>query len=156
MIDMTLDARFAHTNLTVTDLDLMSAFYCDVFGCRPTMDVERYGGPWVEAITAVPGAAIDVQHLRLPGGGEDGPTLELIRYAEGVGAQALDPRRPGFGHVAFHVDDVGAAIAAVEAAGGGRVGKVASVHIPGRGSVTEVYVTDPEGNIIELCCWTAA
>jgi catechol 2,3-dioxygenase-like lactoylglutathione lyase family enzyme len=108
---MPTQIRYAHTNLVARDLRALSAFYCDVLACVPVMDAEEYSGPWVEAITAVEGAVILVQHLRLPGHG-DGE------------------------------------------AGGGEVGETVSVDMGDRGHVTEVYVSDPEGNIIELCKWT--
>jgi predicted enzyme related to lactoylglutathione lyase len=61
---------------------------------------------------------------------------------------------PGFGHIAFSVGDVDAALRAVLVAGGGAVGKVAVTQIPGVGLLKVVYATDPEGNIIELQNWS--
>ncbi|MHC4598862.1 MAG: VOC family protein [Planctomycetota bacterium] len=152
---MPTQIRYAHTNLVARDLRALSAFYCDVLACVPVMDAEEYSGPWVEAITAVEGAVILVQHLRLPGHGDGGPTLELIQYGEVTeGRGTLLASRPGFGHVAFGVDDVAEAKKAVLEAGGGEVGETVSVDMGDRGHVTEVYVSDPEGNIIELCKWT--
>jgi len=58
--------------------------------------------------------------------------------------------RLGFGHIAFQVDDVAAARAAVVAGGGSMVGTIETVAIEGAGSITWTYVRDPEGNIIEL------
>jgi glyoxylase I family protein len=52
------------------------------------------------------------------------------------------------------VEDVEAACEAVLAAGGGTVGQVVSLRIPDAGTVTFAYVTDPEGNIIELQSWS--
>ncbi len=145
--------RFVHTNLTCRDLRALSAFYCEVFGCAPAMAPERYDADWVAAITGVPGASILVQHLRVPGHGAEGPTLELIEYADAEAAPAAIPNRPGFGHVAFAVDDVAAARKRVIAAGGAAGGEIVTVAIPGRGTVTEAYVRDPEGNLVEICRW---
>jgi catechol 2,3-dioxygenase-like lactoylglutathione lyase family enzyme len=61
--------------------------------------------------------------------------------------------RTGFGHLAFQVEDVESARQAVLAAGGGQYGDLVSVPVQGAGTVTFVYVTDPEGNIIELQRW---
>ncbi|MHC4777079.1 MAG: VOC family protein [Planctomycetota bacterium] len=146
--------RFAHLNLIARDLSELSRFYCNVLGCVPAMKAEKYSGDWVEKITAVEGAVILVQHLTLPGFEEGGPTLELIQYG-GAGGGAGTPlaNRPGFGHVAFHVGDVAEAKRAVLEGGGAEVGETVSLDMPGRGHVTEVYVTDPEGNIVELCKW---
>jgi predicted enzyme related to lactoylglutathione lyase len=57
---------------------------------------------------------------------------------------------PGFGHIAFVVDDVPAAREAVLAAGGGPVGEVVTLTNAAGAALTWVYVTDPEGNILEL------
>ena len=61
--------------------------------------------------------------------------------------------RPGFGHIAFSVEDVAGARATVLAAGGKSVGEVVTVTLPGGARVTWCYVTDPEGNVIELQSW---
>jgi len=46
------------------------------------------------------------------------------------------------------VDDVASARDAVVAAGGGLLGELVSTEIPGAGTITFVYATYPEGNII--------
>lgn len=56
-------------------------------------------------------------------------------------------------HLAFAVEDVGAAVQAVLAAGGSMVGEDVTVDIPGAGRITFAYVADPEGNVIELQRW---
>jgi hypothetical protein len=52
--------------------------------------------------------------------------------------------------------DVEVACHAVLEAGGGLVGRVVSVEVPGAGQVSFAYVTYPEGNVIELQCWSGA
>ncbi len=39
-------------------------------------------------------------------------------------------------------------------AGGREAGKLVSLNVPGAGTVTLIYVTDPEDNIIELQSWS--
>jgi catechol 2,3-dioxygenase-like lactoylglutathione lyase family enzyme len=151
---MAIDARYVHTNLIAQDWKKLVAFYRQVFGCTPATKESNLSGQWLDTITGVPEAEIRLIHLRLPGHGDEGPTLEVIRYNKQRKRQATAANRPGFGHIAFAVDDVQTARDAVIAAGGGRVGDIASVDIPGRGKLTEVYVTDPEGNIIELQKWS--
>ena len=58
--------------------------------------------------------------------------------------------QPGFAHVAFEVDSVAEARAQVLAAGGRAVGDVVTLTTAVGSRVTWCYVTDPEGNIIEL------
>ncbi len=151
---MRVPAKYVHTNLIAQDWEILVEFYKNVFGCTPSTPESNLSGEWVETITGVPEAEIRVIHLRLPGHGDKGPTLEVIRYNQQLDRPATAANRPGFGHIAFAVDDIKAARDAVLAAGGGRVGDLVSVDIPGRGRLTEIYVSDPEGNIIELQKWS--
>jgi len=93
-------------------------------------------------------------HLRLPGFVESGPTLEIYSYS--VEAESVRPavNRPGFGHIAFAVPDVAAARAQVLAAGGSAVGETVTLRPSAGASVTWCYVRDPEGNVVELQCWS--
>jgi catechol 2,3-dioxygenase-like lactoylglutathione lyase family enzyme len=61
--------------------------------------------------------------------------------------------RPGFGHIAFLVEDVAQAREAVLAAGGEDVGETVTLQTADGRKVTFVYLTDPEGNILELQSW---
>ncbi len=92
-------------------------------------------------------------HLRLPGWGNDGATLEIFTYNITAPREPAVVNRPGFGHIAFSVEDVHAARATVLQAGGRTVGEVVTVQIATGARVTRCYVTDPEGNIIELPSW---
>ncbi len=149
-----MNARYVHTNLVARDWKRLARFYHEVFGCQPVPPERDLSGAWLDDATGVPGVRIRGIHLRLPGYGEQGPTLEIFEYQPGVEQPVSAPNRPGFGHVAFAVDKVGAARDAVVAAGGGTVGELVTVPVPGAGSVTFVYATDPEGNIVELQSWS--
>jgi catechol 2,3-dioxygenase-like lactoylglutathione lyase family enzyme len=133
---------------------MLARFYAQVLGCVPVPPERNLEGPWLEEGTGVPGARIRGIHLRLPGYGSEGPTLEIFQYSPHTEPQDTAINRPGLGHIAFAVDDVEAARDAVLAAGGDVVGQVVSLGVPGAGTVTFVYVSDPEGNIIELQCWS--
>lgn len=151
---MTLQARFAHTNIIARDWKRLAGFYQRVLGCTPAPPERNLSGQWLERATGVPGAEIRGIHLRLPGCGEAGPTLEIFQYNCKKERPATAINRPGLAHIAFAVDDVQAARDAIIAAGGRDVGEVVSVEIPGAGNITFVYVTDPEGNMIELQRWS--
>ena len=110
--------------------------------------------PVLEAGTGVAGATIRGAHLRLPGLGETGPTLEIFQYGTGPEAPGTAINRPGFGHIAFAVPDVAAARETVLAEGGGVVGEVVTTGTSDGRRVTWTYVTDPEGNILELQSWS--
>jgi catechol 2,3-dioxygenase-like lactoylglutathione lyase family enzyme len=148
-----MKARYGHTNLVARDWRQLAGFYVDLFGCEPVPPERDYRGPLLEAGTGVPGSGLRGVHLRLPGHGVDGPTLEIYSYDREEAALAPAPNRPGWGHIAFAVDDVRAAQADVLAAGGSAVGEVVTVQTSDGRAVTWCYVTDPEGNIVELQAW---
>lgn len=151
---MTLSASFAHVNLVAKDWRRLARFYEQVLGCVPVPPERKLEGEQLERATGVPGAAIRGAHLRLPGLGEQGPTLEIFQYVKHAGSGPAAVNRPGFAHIAFAVDDVKAARDAVLAAGGGSVGEIVTLPITDTRVVTFAYVTDPEGNIIELQRWS--
>jgi catechol 2,3-dioxygenase-like lactoylglutathione lyase family enzyme len=151
---MAVGARFAHVNLIAKDWRRLARFYEQVLGCVLVPPERRLQGQWLENATGVSGARIQGAHLRLPGSGEEGPTLEIFQYDQHLERPSIAVNRPGLGHVAFAVDDVKAARDAVLVAGGSPVGEIVTLPIPGAGAVTFVYVTDPEGNIIELQRWS--
>lgn len=151
---MSISARFVHTNIVAHDWRRLSAFYQQVFGCVSVSPERHLTGREIEAATGVPGAEIDGVHLRLPGYGEGGPTLEIFQYNQEASGQRPTINRPGFAHIAFAVDEVQAARDAVIAAGGGTVGELVSLDVPDAGRVTFYYVHDPEGNFIELQKWS--
>ena len=151
---MHVEARYVHTNLIAMDWRRLATFYQDVFGCAPVPPERKISGQWLEDSTGVERAEIQGMHLRLPGHGDEGPTLEIFQYNRLKEQQETAANRPGFAHIAFAVEDVSAARAAVIAAGGGTVGDIVSADIAGAGNITFAYVTDPEGNIVELQRWT--
>lgn len=145
--------RYGHTNLIARDWRRLATFYADLFGCTPVPPERDYAGPELERGTGVPGATVRGAHLRLPGHGPDGPTLEIYTYSLLADGPAPAVHRPGFGHIAFAVDSVEAAREAVLAAGGGPVGETVTLTTTTGARVTWCYVTDPEGNIVELQSW---
>jgi catechol 2,3-dioxygenase-like lactoylglutathione lyase family enzyme len=149
--------RFGHANLIARDWRTLAAFYERILGCIPVPPERDYRGPVVEAGTGVPGAAFRGVHLRLPGGGPDGPTLEIYTYEANVDA-GVEPvaNRVGLGHLAFIVDDVPNAHTAVLEAGGRKVGEIVTTQIADGRYVTWCYVADPEGNLLELQSWSPA
>jgi catechol 2,3-dioxygenase-like lactoylglutathione lyase family enzyme len=120
-----------------------------VFGCFDVLPERDCAAHEVELGTAVPGAALRGMHMRLPGCGADGPTLEIFNYSQLADADQPVANRPGFAHIAFAVESVADARAEVLSNGGRAIGDIVTVAIS-RGTVTWCYVTDPEGNIIEL------
>lgn len=151
---MTIGARFVHTNLIARDWKRLAVFYEEVFGCTRLPPERDLSGDWLDAITGMPRVRIQGIHLRLPGNAGSGPALEIFQYDREEMRPATAVNRPGFGHIAFAVDDVRVAREAVLAAGGRAVGDLVSARIPGAGTISAAYVTDPEDNVIELQHWT--
>jgi predicted enzyme related to lactoylglutathione lyase len=149
---MITGARYVHTNLVARDWRRLAAFYESVFGCVPVPPERDYSGAVFDAGTAVKGARLQGMHLRLPGP-QDGPTLEIFQYSPLADGPLPAVNRPGFAHIAFAVDSVSDARDQVLAAGGQPVGDVVTLTTSIGSRVTWCYVTDPEGNIVELQRW---
>ena len=150
---MAIHATFVHTNLVARDWEVLARFYETVFGCN-RVPPERYlTDSWVERATGIEHAEIHGVHLRLPGYGDDGPTLEIFQYRPQQSHSSKLINQPGLAHIAFAVDDVDAARTAVLDAGGDIVGEQTTVEIPHAGTITFQYLADPEGNIIEVQKW---
>ena len=146
--------RFGHVNLVARDWRALAGFYEHVFGCEPSGAERDIAGDWVERATGVRGAHIRGRHLRLPGHGPDGPTLEIFTYEEPAAQSYPTSDRLGFAHVAFRVDDVPRTLERLLEAGGQRLGEVAHADVEGEAHLEVVYARDPEGNIVELQRWS--
>lgn len=145
--------RFAHANLVAKEWKRLSTFYQEVFGCVPIPPERDLCGEWLDRATRIRGARISGIHLRLPGYGGEGPTLEIFQYGFMPAHPQVHPNSPGFAHIAFAVDDVEAVARAVFEHGGSAVGEITVREVPGVGVITFQYVADPEGNIVELQDW---
>jgi catechol 2,3-dioxygenase-like lactoylglutathione lyase family enzyme len=121
-------ARYGHTNLVARDWRRLAAFYEQLFGCVPVPPERDYRGPDLERGTAVEGAALRGVHLRLPGHGPDGPTLEIYTYEPLEESSTPRANRVGYGHIAFAVSDVVVGRQAVLDAGGNAVGDVVTLR----------------------------
>ena len=151
---MPVNAKYAHTNLIAKNWRELARFYRQIFGCVPVPPERHYKGTEVERGTGIPHSQLDGAHLRLPGCGDDGPTLEIFSYNILQEQSATAVNRQGFGHIAFKVDDVIKARNEVLAAGGRSVGEIVTMQPATGAKVTWCYVTDPEGNVIELQSWS--
>jgi predicted enzyme related to lactoylglutathione lyase len=149
-----MHAKYEHTNLIARDWQSLAKFYIDVFGCIVVPPERDFQGEALEHGTGLEGAHLSGLHLRLPGCGEDGPTLEIFTYHQLESALKPAVNRPGFGHIAFEVDLVENARQAVISNGGNTIGEIVTLTTSIGTKVTWCYVTDPEGNIIELQTWS--
>lgn len=150
---MAIAARFTHVNLVARDWRRLAAFYVELFGCDAVPPERDLSGAWIEAGTGVNDVHVRGQHLRLPGVGPEGPTIEVFAYEPALDGGPPAANRPGYGHIAFAVENVREALAQVRAHGGGALGEVVDLDVAGVGRITFCYALDPEGNVIELEHW---
>lgn len=146
-----MNIKYVHTNIVAKDWKKLVQFYTDVFGCEPAPPERDLSGEWLDCGAGLKNASLKGMHLKLPGYGENAPTLEIFSYEEmekrpdGVFANRL-----GFSHIAFRVDNVKEIYEKALESGGHRLGEISEHIINGVGKLTFVYLTDPEGNIIEI------
>lgn len=146
--------KYTHTNIVSADWKTLSEFYINVFGCKPVPPERDLSGDWLAKGTALKAPHVCGQHLRLPGYGDTGPTLEIFQYDEMLEKAALpSANRKGFGHLAFAVDNVTEILQILLKNGGQELGEVVVREILGVGEITFTYATDPEGNILEIQSW---
>lgn len=149
-----MQAKYVHTNLIARDWKRLAKFYTEVFGCALAPPERDYQDEALDEGTGLKGAHLTGAHFRLPGYGADGPTLEVYNYDQLVESPKPAVNRPGFGHLAFEVDDVQEARDLVKAGGGGVIGEIVTLTTKTGSKVTWCYMTDPEGNILELQSWS--
>jgi predicted enzyme related to lactoylglutathione lyase len=142
--------KYRHTNIIAKDWKGLSGFYQKVFHCVPVFPERDLSGRWLDKITNIPESHIKGIHLRLPGFGDSGPTLEIFQYDSMPLHPAIKPNTPGFSHIAFEVEDVPETANSVFRHGGKSIGELVIRQVPGVGKLTVQYVTDPEGNIVEI------
>lgn len=145
--------KYVHTNLITDDWKRLAGFYVQVFGCKLILPQRHLSGDWLSKGTGVDHAKINGAHLRLPGYGDHGPTLEIFEYSNNVSRPTPVANEKGLGHLAFEVADVEAVLEKVIAFGGKHYGEVVQHPVPSVGQLTFVYARDPDGNIVELQHW---
>ncbi len=146
---MATKARIAavnHTGVTVSDLDRWITLFRDVLGLEVT-EKSRHRGAFIEGVTGVPGAEIDIAYARLPG-----HTVELLQYVKPDARRRSDlrPCDAGFLHLALQVDDLDAVLAAIEPAGFAPVEPPQTVPAGPRKGARTVYTRDPDGVVLEF------
>lgn len=146
--------KYAHTNIISGDWKSLANFYIQVFECSLLPPERNISGDWLSKGTGVQNAEITGVHLRLPGYGDSGPTLEIFQFSHMEEQLRCVPNRKGFRHIAFEVEDVNATLAAVLLHGGRKCGEVVTKSVEGVGNLVFTYLEDPEGNIIEVQNWS--
>src|SRR6266540_585637 len=136
--------RMEHVGIVVDDLAAATAFFVELgLELQGEMPVE---GDWVDRVVGLEGIRVDIAMMATPDGHG---RLELVKFhaPSGPGGDRHAPANtPGIRHLAFAVDDIDAAVAAVRARGGELVGEVENYEDIYR----LCYVRGPEGIIVEL------
>ena len=136
--------RFDHVGVTVRDLDRVTDFFValglEVQGRQP---VE---GEFLDTVIGIPGSRTEIVMLACPGGGSSVELSSFVRPDPVDGSPDAMANELGLRSLAFEVDDLDAAVAAVAAAGYGLVGAVGHYEDVWR----MAYVRGPEGIIVAL------
>ena len=145
-----MSIKFVHTNIISKDYVKLADFYTKVFQCEPAGKEYELYGDWLKKGANIKCAKLKGINLKLPGYEKDIPLLEIFQYDEMFDkAEPIMANRQGFGHIAFHVDDVESILQKIISAGGSELGQIMKKEFK-TGTLTFTYATDPEGNIIEL------
>ena len=145
--------RYAHVNIIARDWRRLCEFSEKVFDCEPWSSERDHHGAHIDALTKMPSIRVQGRHLRVPGHGPNGPTIEIFTCSENGEDFPRPLNRPGLAHLAFEVDDVDAKREQIKSLGGDDYGDLVTIDIAGAGRLTLIYMTDPEGNIVELQKW---
>ncbi len=144
--------KFAHVNIISSDWKKLADFYIKVFHCKPLWPERDLHGKWLDESTGIDNARISGTHLRLPGFEEGSPTLEIFQYNNNLPAEKKI-NTEGICHLAFRVESVQKVLKEILKNGGTQIGKVTTKDLKELGTITYVYTTDPEGNILEIQNW---
>jgi catechol 2,3-dioxygenase-like lactoylglutathione lyase family enzyme len=146
-----------HIGLTVPDLERATTFFAEAFGAQMIYDMidAPLSGPGIEQGLGVPeGAVIEaIRMLRLG----NGPNLELFTYSGVTQRDPVVPSDYGLQHFCVYVDDIDAAAARLEKAGGTLLS--APSELPGGDAGPGnryVYTRTPWGSTVELVTYPSA
>jgi glyoxylase I family protein len=135
-----------HTGITVTNLERSVAFWQDVLGFELSHRA-HHTGDLAREVTGVAGAEISLAVLK-----GYGHKIELLEYhaPEDQKRVALRPCDIGSVHVALMVENLDAALGAIEASGWKPAGKPQTLKTGPNAGKRVVYVRDPDGTTIEF------
>lgn len=135
-----------HTSFTVSSLDRAIRLFQGALGFT-LLNRSPRDPAFIAQVVGVAGADIEVAYLQAPG-----HRIELIEYRGPADRGAVESRPcdAGFAHIAFDVDDIDAAVAAVRDAGSEPLGAPIAVNAgPNKGGMV-VYTRDPDGITVEF------
>ncbi|MDX2166910.1 MAG: VOC family protein [Deltaproteobacteria bacterium] len=137
--------RMTHVGLCVADLERALRFYRDGLGFVQRSEL-RIGGEPTETLLGI--GEVDLHAVYLE---RDGTRIELLHYVVPGAIGDTAPRamnRRGLTHLSLRVDSVAEAVAALRPLGA-TVLESRAIDLPDFGAAA-VFVTDPDGTLIEL------
>jgi catechol 2,3-dioxygenase-like lactoylglutathione lyase family enzyme len=140
-----MSLRVSHLGVCVSDLEAALRFYRDALGFEVASELTVKGEP-SETLLRLSDVELRAVYLR-----RDGVTLELLHYASPGHTGDGTPRAMnalGLTHLSLRVDDL-AALEADLAARGFQVLRDTRIDEPSL-RARAVFVTDPDGTLIEL------
>jgi len=146
--------KYGHTNIVAKDWKKLADFYELVFNCKPVLPKRDHKGEWLDKGTGVLNAHLQGMHLRLPGYGDEGPTLEIYQYSEVINSGKNVANKKGFSHIAFQVNEINQLLELALKNGAQKIGELSEHFVENVGMLKFICISDPEGNIIELQNWT--
>jgi catechol 2,3-dioxygenase-like lactoylglutathione lyase family enzyme len=137
-----MTAAVHHVGLQVADIERAGEFYRHALGASWLVLPLTFEGRGAEQAMGAEGV-----RLRLAMVGIGDAAIELFQFlAPAIPEWARRPREGRLPHLAVQVEDVDAALERVESAGGRRLWPAVDRF----GAARVIYVTDPDGNVVEL------
>ncbi|WP_420408513.1 VOC family protein [Hoeflea sp.] len=139
--------RLAHINLVARDAKALAGFYMDVMKCELLRGPKVLSGEAVSRGNGLPNSEIHTIWLKFPD--LERPFLEIHQHV--ITRHRDQPRvnEPGFGHLAFQLEDIGDTLSKIIGAGGNQIGEITNFGTSDKPCLI-AYARDPEGNILEL------
>ena len=137
--------RLTHIGICVSDMERSLQFYCDGLGFTYLSEIHIGGWP-TETLLQLKDVDLHACYLE-----RDGIRIELLHYVSPGAAGAPHPRpmnQLGLTHLSLRVDNV-ADILPDLCGAGGRVIEPSRIDIPAFDAAA-VFITDPDGTLIEL------
>lgn len=137
--------RLSHVGICVSDLERSIRFYRDLLGFKRVSELEISGEP---TTTLLQLDDVDLHAVYLE---RDGTRIELLHYRRPGATGDGSPRamnQLGLTHLSFRVDQLSALLQTLKTAGV-CVLERSKIDIPAFDAAA-VFVTDPDGTLIEL------
>ncbi len=135
---------FDHVGITVTDLDVATAFFV---GLGLEVDGRTFvEGEFIDTVCGIPDSRTEIVMLRPPGGGTAVALSSFSRPDHAPGSPTAMANELGLRSIAFEIDDLHAAVDRLAADGYSLVGGIGQHE----NTWLMAYVRGPDGIIVAL------